>query len=70
MISMKVCGVAKRKESVPLLNGGLIRVQNILSARESGHQHDQRRFRKMEVGDQPVHYLELIAGIDEDRGIV
>ncbi|CAM2144622.1 hypothetical protein PT2222_160105 [Paraburkholderia tropica] len=45
-----------------------IRRTNRFDARERGHQHQQRRFRQVEVRHEPVHHAELIARRDEDVG--
>ena len=39
-------------------------------AGKSAHQHDEGAFRQMEIGDQAVHHLILIARVNEDGGII
>jgi len=59
-------GVAEGEETVLLLYRLLICRQDMLTARQGGHQHDQGGFRQVEIGDQGVRGLEVVAGIDED----
>src|SRR4051812_43174547 len=59
--------VAVAVEKVLLRDRFRIRAANPLDACERGDEHDQRRFRQMEVGQQLVDRAELAAGSDEDR---
>ena len=60
--------VAEAEEAVALLHGDPVGVQHLLASGEGGNQHDQRGLRQVEVGDQGVHGLEAVAGVDEDVG--
>src|SRR5574343_1206090 len=42
---------------------------DVVVAGESRNQHEQRRFRQVEVGDQAVDNLEAVAGGDENVGL-
>src|SRR5699024_6682910 len=59
-------GVSKRKEAITLFHRLLISRQHMLSASQGRHQHNQRRLRQMEVGNQTVQDLKAISRIDED----
>ena len=37
---------------------------------ERADEHYKRTFRQVEVGYQTVYYLEFVAGVDEDPGIL
>ena len=41
-------------------------MQHVLPSGKGGNQHHQGRLRQVEIGDQAVHGLEAIAGINED----
>lgn len=43
-------------------------MHNILFPGQSGHQHNQGRFRQVEIGDQAIDHLEFVAWIDENLG--
>ena len=60
--------IAEAEKTIPLSHCFLICLHNRLFIRERGHQHQQGGFRQMEVGDQGVHDLEMVAGVDEDFG--
>ena len=59
-------GVAEGEEAVPLLHRLPVGIQNVLTSRQSRHQHDERGFRQVKVGDERVRDLEAVAGIDEN----
>ena len=68
-ISYLICdehGVAEGEEAVFLLDGLLIGAQDVLPPRQRRHQHHQRGLRQVEIGDETVQRLELVARIDED----
>ena len=60
--------IAKAEESIFLLNSSLVGVQNVLSSRKGGNQHNEGTLRKMEIGDQSVDHLEAVTRIDKDLG--
>ena len=60
--------IPKAEESVFFFYGNLIGVHHVVVARECRYQHDKRAFGEVEVCDEPVEHLELIAGVDEDVG--
>ena len=59
-------GIAKTEESVPFPYCLLIGMQDIFPIGKGGNQHDKGRLRKMEVRNEPVHYLKAVARIDEN----
>ena len=61
-------GIPEAEETVLLAHRHLIRAKHVLTLRKGRNQHDEGRFRQMEVGDQRIHALKLIARIDEDIG--
>ena len=61
--------VAKRKESITLLNGHFICGHRLFVAIEGRHQHDEGAFGQMEVGDEAVDAVELDTRIEEDVGV-
>lgn len=62
---MEEPSIAEREETIPSLNGMLIGIQDIVTARESSNKPDQSGFRKMEVRNQSINRLILEARIDE-----
>ena len=44
----------------------MVRIHNMIVAGKRRNEHNQRTFRKMEVGDQSVDALKRISGIDKD----
>ena len=58
-------GVAEGKEPIPLCHGFLIGVHDVFLPGQGGHQHKQGGLRQVEIGDQSVNDLELVARIDE-----
>ena len=61
--------VAEGEEAVFLLHGDLVGRQYALPVPQGRDQHDQRAAGQVEVGDQRVHQLEAVAGLDEDAGV-
>ena len=57
------------EKSVFLLSSGFVERHDVLIASESAHQHHQRTFWEMEIGDEHVHNLEVETGRDEDVGV-
>src|SRR5207245_6430808 len=62
-------GIAVAEETVALRNRVRIGSADLVVTGEGRHQHQQRRFRQMEIGDQARHRLEHVAGRDEQRGV-
>ena len=60
--------IAKAIKSVSILYGMPVCRHGMLISGKSADQHDQRAFRQMKVGDQPVENLEPITGINENAG--
>src|SRR6478752_6864776 len=58
--------VAIGKEPVSLSDRVLIRLEHIFPPGKSRDQHEQCRFRKMEIGQQRAGHMEPEAGIDKD----
>ena len=58
-------GVAVAVEAVSLGDGMRIGAQDVLSAGERAHEHEQRRAREMEIRHQAINDLEVIARVDE-----
>ena len=58
--------ISKGEEPIPLLHCHFIGMHNILFPSQRGYQHDQGGFRKVEIGDQTVDHLELVAWINEN----
>lgn len=67
---MNVAGVTEAEEAVAVVNGHLISVENVASAGKGGYEHHEGGFRQVKIRDQGIHHLEVITGIDEDRGVV
>ena len=44
----------------------MVRIHNMIVAGKRRNEHNQRTFRKMEVGDQSVDALKRISGVDKD----
>lgn len=59
-------GIPKAEKPVTLRNRFFICVQYMFPPRESGNQHHQGAFRQVEIGDQTVHGLEGVAGINKN----
>ena len=59
--------IAEGEEAVSLPHGFLISPQDILPPRKSGNQHDERRLRQVEIGDQRVQDLKLERGYINER---
>src|SRR2546427_10320354 len=62
-------GIAIAEETVALRDRVRIGGANLVVTGEGRHQHQQRRFRQMEIGNQTGHGLEHVAGRDEQRGV-
>ena len=58
-------GIPEGEKTIAVFHGCLIRFQCVLSSRQGRYQHDQRRLRKMEIGDQTIQHLKRIARIDK-----
>src|SRR4051812_35644368 len=58
-----------RVEPVVIFNGMRICRLHPIQPHQRRYQHEQRRARQMEVGEQAVDSLEAVAGGDEDRGV-
>ena len=61
--------VAEGKEPILLLHRRAISVQNVRAVVKRRHQHEQRAFRQVKIGDQAVNGFESISGIDENSRI-
>ena len=61
--------VAKAEEAILLLHRRVISGKHILAVIQRRDEHQQGRLGQMEIGDQRVHRLEAIAGVDENTGI-
>ena len=59
--------VAKGEKAIFLSHGSLISLHHGFLVIEGGHQHQQRAFRQVEIGDQRIHRAEAIAGINKLR---
>ena len=62
-------GIAITEEPVALLDRMSIGTEYIFLSAKSAHQHEQRGFREVEIGDQYIHDTEAIAGRDENVGL-
>ena len=49
--------ITEREETIVIPDGMLIRIEDIVTARESRDKPDQSRFRKMEIRDQGIDSL-------------
>ena len=58
------------KEFVALGHRVLICGNGVLKAGKRAHQHDQSRLRQVEIGNQGIDHLIVIARVDKDRGVV
>ena len=61
-------GVAEGEEAVLLFDGCLVGAEDEVAAGEGADEHDQGGFWQVEVGDDGVDDLEVVAGVDEDTG--
>ena len=59
-------GVAEGEEAVLLFDGGLVGAEDEVAAGEGADEHDEGGFWQVEVGDDGVDDLEVVAGVDED----
>ena len=67
---MQEHGVAEGEEAITLVDGVLVGGQDVLAGAEGGDEHHERGARHVEVGDQGIHHVELIARQDvEARGL-
>jgi len=60
-------GIAITVKSVFFVNGLLISLHQKVFPGKGGHQHDQRRFGEMKIGDQTVDHPKVVRGMDEQR---
>src|SRR3954469_12638512 len=60
--------VAVAEESILLPHGLAVGGEDAVEAREGRDQHEERRARQMEVGEEPVDRAEPVAGRDEEIG--
>ena len=58
--------IAKGEKPVSLLYRLLVGGQHMLPPRQGRDKHQQSGLRQVEIGDQAVQYLELVAGVDEN----
>ena len=58
--------VSKAEKTVFFLYSNLIGIHRLLIAVESGNQHNQRAFRQMKIGNQPIYTPERKTWIDEN----
>ena len=61
-------GVAEGEEAVLLFDGGLVGAEDEVSAGEGADEHDEGGLGQVEVRDDGIDDLEVIAGVDEDAG--
>ena len=61
--------VSKAEKTVFFLYSNLIGIHRLLIAVESGNQHNQRAFRQMKIGNQPIYTPERKTWIDENKGL-
>lgn len=67
---MQEHGVAEGEEAVALFDGVLVGGQNVLAGAEGGDEHHERGARHVEVSDEGIDHMELIAWQDiEARGL-
>ena len=59
-------GVAVAEEAVAFLDGDFVDAEDVFAVVERGDQHQERRFRQVEVRDERFDDLELVAWVDED----
>src|SRR5262245_28189404 len=59
-------GIPIAEETVSFSDGVAVGMQDMIDARKRTHQHQQRRARQMEVGDQPIHHAEVETRMNED----
>ena len=60
--------IPKTKEPIFFLHCHFICMHDFFFSGQCGHQHQQCRLRQMEICDQGIDTLELIARIDKDLG--
>src|SRR6185436_12780726 len=61
--------IAIAEEAVAVLDRMTVRDADILCAAERRYQHEQRRFREMEIGEQALDHPEPVARQDEKTGL-
>src|SRR6185437_1008648 len=66
---MKQAGIAIAEEAVVRGDGVGVSRSHAVEPSESGDQHEERRARQMEVGEQDIDRAEAIARRDEQRGL-
>ena len=60
--------ISKAEETVFCFDRLFVGRQHMLPSCQGADQHDKRRFRQVEVGDEAVQHFEPISRIDEDLG--
>ena len=60
--------IAEGKHAVLVLDGVAIRFHDVVAVREGAYEHHQGRARHVEIGDQRIYHMELVAGKDEQAG--
>ena len=61
--------IPEAEKAILHLYGGAVGGENIVPIIEGADQHQQCALGQMEVGNQSIHRLEAIAGIDENAGV-
>ena len=58
--------IPKGEEPIPILYCLRIGIHNMIPSGERRYQHHQCRLRQMEIRNQRIHHMELVARIDKD----
>ena len=61
--------VAKAEETVLLFHRGVVRFHHSLLVVKGGDEHQERALGQVEVGDECIHRLELVARVNENAGV-
>ena len=57
--------IAERVEAIPFGDGSLVGTPDQITPTEGADQHQQARFRQVEIGQQDVHNTEAEAGVNK-----
>src|SRR4051812_41315387 len=60
--------IAVREEAVALADGVLVGGEDAVASGEGGDEHEERRLRQVEVGEQRAHDAEVEARVNKDVG--
>ena len=63
-------GIAKGEEPVAFFNSLMVGIHDVIVPCKGSDQHDKGAFRQMKISDKGIDAFPLVAGIDENIGII